>query len=216
MKILPIKALEKTFNRYLSLDTNSPLLLKPLIGRVMGLHIQRPKISLYFAFNETGTEISSDMPEKVDTEIYASLFQLMRLKISTGSAPVNTQFYIKGDVDTAQLFKTLLEQHHIDWEEYLSTMIGDVTAHNMVKLLKKPAAFFKKNTTKFSQDVTEYCQEETQILPSPYEVAGFRQEVDSLRLQIDRLEARITLLTCHDDKHDALAATKNTKPYNNE
>lgn len=194
MNLLPIKTLEKTFNRYLNLDGDSPKLLAPLIGKVMGLHIQRPKIALFFSFHQTSVQLSTEPPATVNTEIYTTLFQLMRLKWNKSSSLVNAQFHIKGDVETAQLFNELFEKHQIDWEEHLSKLIGDVTAHKMMQLLRKPAAFIKTNQTKLAEDITEYCQEEALILPSNNEVDIFRREVDALRLQIDRLQAKIELL----------------------
>ena len=194
MTLLPIKTLESTFNRYLSLDSDSSKLLAPLIGKVMGIHIQRPKIAIYFSFNESRVQLSTEAPETINTEIYTTLFQLMRLKLNKSSSLINAQFHIKGDVETAQQFNELFEKHHIDWEEHLSKIIGDVTAHKMVQLLRKPAGFLKTNKEKMAQDVTEYCQEEIMILPSNNEVEIFRRNVDDLRLQTDRLEAKIELL----------------------
>ena len=194
MSLLPIKAMEKTFNRYLSLDNDSPQLLKPLIGKVMGIHIKRPKIAIFFVFHATGVQLSTEPPETVNTEIYTTLFQLMRLKWSKSSSLVNAQFHITGEVETAQLFNELFEKHQIDWEEHLTKIIGDVTAHKMMQLLRKPAGFVKNNKEKMAQDVTEYCQEEAMLLPSNNEVEIFRRDVDELRLKIDRLNAKITLL----------------------
>lgn len=199
MNILPIKALEKTLNGYLSLDKESAQLLLPLKGKVLALHIKRPHLSLYFSFEQESLSLSSERPEQVNTEIYASLFQLMRLKFRKEKSLVNTELYIKGDVDTAQAFNQVLEKHHIDWEEYLSKIIGDVASHKMMQLIKKPADFFKRNKEKLRQDIRDYCQEESDLLPSPNEVAYFRQEVDELRLKLDRLEANIHLLKKKND-----------------
>lgn len=194
MKTLAINALEKTFNRYLSLDPDSASLLAPLEGRVMGLHLQRPKIAVFFSFTATSVQLSTERPETVNTEIFTTLFQLMRLKWNKSSSLVNSQFHIQGDVETAQLFNQLFEKHHIDWEEKLSSLIGDVAAHKMTQLLKKPVEFARRNKTKLGQDCTEYLQEEARWLPSQNEVTAFLQETDELRLNIDRLQAKIELL----------------------
>lgn len=194
MKTLAIKKLEATFNRYLSLDPESQKLLKSLQGRVLGIHIKRPQVAIFFSFHENGVQLSTEPPESVNTEIYTTLFQLMRLKLSPSPSLINTQFHINGDVDTAQLFNELFQKHHIDWEEHLSKVVGDVTAYKMSQLLRKPAAFIKANKTKLISDCSEYLQEEKQLLPSSNEVKSFRQEVDALRLQVDRLQARIDLL----------------------
>ncbi len=194
MKTLVIKKLENTLNRYLHLDPDTHKLLYPLRGRVMGLHIQRPKISLFFSFSENNIQISTEPSTIINTEIYTTLFQLMRLKFSSPTTLINTQLHIKGDVETAQLFNELFEKHHVDWEEHLSKIVGDVTAHKMTRLLKKSSAFIKMNKSKFSDDCGEYLQEEAQLLPSHNEVKFFQQQVDALRLQIDRLQARVELL----------------------
>lgn len=194
MTLLPINALEKTLNRYLNLDAGAPQLLMPLVGKVMGLHIKRPKIAIYFSFHEKGIQLSTEVPETINTEIYTTLFQLMRLKWNKSSSLVNTQFYIQGDVETAQRFHELFEKHHIDWEEHLSKLMGDVTAYKMVQVFQKASKFGKRNHEKFKQDITEYCQEEALLFPSSNEVEIFRREVEALRLHMDRLEARLEVL----------------------
>lgn len=194
MKTLAIKKFEATFNRYLSLDPESPQLLTPLMGRTMALHIKRPKIAIYFSFAEDSVHLSTERPEKVNTEIFTTLFQLMRLKLNPSPTPVNTQFHITGDVDTAQLFNQVFQKHHIDWEEHLSKIVGDIAAYKMASLFRKSSTSMKANSEKFCADVTEYCQEEAVILPSQNEVEHFRRDTDELRLQVDRLQARINVL----------------------
>lgn len=186
-----LKKLENAFNRYLALDSESPMLLAPLMGRVMGLHLKRPNLTLFFLFKENSIELTTERPTHVDTEIFTTLFQLMRLKWNKTSSLVNSQFHIQGDVETAQLFNQLFEKHHIDWEEKLSHLIGDVAAHKMTGLLKKSTRFMKKNSEKLTQDCSEYLQEEANYLPPSHEVAAFRHDVDALRLQLDRLQARV-------------------------
>lgn len=194
MKNFALSTLEKTLNRYLALDPDSSTLLAPLKNRVMGLHIKHPKITIYFIFQEEKIQLTNEKPEKIDTEIFTTLFQLMRLKWQTSKSLVNSQMYVQGDVDTAQRFHELFEKHHIDWEDNLSKLVGDVTAHKMMQLLKKPTDFFKRNKSKFTQDCAEYAQEEAGWLPSKYEVDGFYREVDELRLQVDRLQAKMESL----------------------
>lgn len=196
---LPIKVLEKAFNAYLSLDTENQASFTRLTGRTLGLHLKRPNVSIYFSFENDTVRLSLEKPEHIDTDIYASLFQLMRLKLSRQPSLVNTQFYIKGDVDTAQSFHELMKQHYIDWEEHLSRIIGDVSAHKMIQLLKIPADSLKRNREKVVADITEYCQEEARLLPSSQEVQAFREDLEELRLRLDRLQARINIVKKNHD-----------------
>jgi len=196
---LPIKVLEKAFNAYLSLDTENQASFTRLTGRTLGLHLKRPNVSIYFSFENDTVRLSLEKPEHIDTDIYASLFQLMRLKLSRQPSLVNTQFYIKGDVDTAQSFHELMKQHHIDWEEHLSRIIGDVSTHKMIQLLKIPADSLKRNREKVVADITEYCQEEARLLPSSQEVQAFREDLEELRLRLDRLQARINIVKKNHD-----------------
>lgn len=194
MKNFALQTVEKTFNRYLALDPDSPKLLAALKDRVLGLHIQRPKITLYFIFCAEKIQLSTAAPPVINAEIFTTLFQLMRLKWQTSPNLVNTKMYVQGDVDTAQRFHELFKKHAIDWEENLSTLLGDVTAHKMMQLLKKPANFFQRNKKKLMQDCTEYATEEACWLPSTHEVKNFYHAVDELRLHVDRLQARVALL----------------------
>lgn len=216
MNLLPIKGLEKMLNRYLHLDSESPKLLAPLNGKVMGLHLKRPNLSVFFSFNAESVQLSTEPPETVNTEIYTTLFQLMRLKWSKSTSLINAQFHIKGDVETAQLFNELFEKHHIDWEEHLSKIVGDITAHKMTQVLRKPSGFIKANREKITEDITEYCQEEAMMLPSQNEIDSFRQDVDALRLQIDRLQARINLLKKNTLLYHAEPTTETLSPLRGE
>ncbi|MCD8525184.1 MAG: SCP2 sterol-binding domain-containing protein [Gammaproteobacteria bacterium] len=195
----PIKALEKAFNAYLSLDPENQASFTRLTGRTLGLHLKRPNVSIYFSFENDTVRLSTETPEHTDTDIYASLFQLIRLKFSRQPSLVNTQFYIKGDVDTAQRFHELIKQHSIDWEEHLSRIIGDVSAHKMRQLLKLPADSLKRNKEKLVADITEYCQEESRLLPSSEETQAFREDLEELCLRLDRLQARINIVKKYND-----------------
>ena len=163
----------------------------PLCGRVLGLHLTRPSLSVYFIFDPEKIQLTNKKPAVVHTEIYTTFLHLIRLRTSPSSSPVNTPFSIHGDVETAQRFHALWAAHHIDWEEQLSPFLGGVMAYNAVKLLKKPRDFLSRNKKKWLQDCADYVQEETHWLPSRTEAEYFYRDIDELRLQVDRLQAKI-------------------------
>ena len=133
MTLLPIKTLESTFNRYLSLDSDSSKLLAPLIGKVMGIHIQRPKIAIYFSFNESRVQLSTEAPETINTEIYTTLFQLMRLKLNKSSSLINAQLLLK----PAGFLKTNKEKMAQDVTEYCQEEIMILPSNNEVEIFRR-------------------------------------------------------------------------------
>jgi ubiquinone biosynthesis protein UbiJ len=104
---------------------------------------------------------------------------------------------IRGDVETGQRFKRLLDELDIDWEEQLSRYSGDVVAHKLGDLLRATAAWGQQTLTILGQDAAEYLQLEGQDLPLPGTVRQYLQAVDAVRDDTARLEARVARLRQH-------------------
>ena len=101
---------------------------------------------------------------------------------------------ISGDVELGQRFKRILDGMEIDWEEHLSTLVGDVLAHQMGNLARTAAGWLKESAATLGADAAEYLQEETRLLPQDFEVDEFLAGVDTLVGDADRLEQRILRL----------------------
>jgi ubiquinone biosynthesis protein UbiJ len=101
---------------------------------------------------------------------------------------------IHGDVETGQLFKSILDEMEIDWEEQLSHLTGDVIAHQLGSVARRTRKIFKRSRKTLEQDISEYLQEELRLLPARIEAGNFSTDVNLLRMSADRLDARVKRL----------------------
>ncbi len=81
-----------------------------------------------------------------------------------------------------------------DLEEELSTVLGDVPAHEMGRFAKLTLGWTRRAVATTVTNVAEYFAHERQDLVPRNEADPFLAGVDAVREDVDRLEARINLL----------------------
>jgi ubiquinone biosynthesis protein UbiJ len=103
---------------------------------------------------------------------------------------------IEGNAELAQEIVYLFDRLNIDWEEYLSKIIGDIPAHQATRYIRKLSTWVKKAEGSVTQNVSEYIHEEKMWLPTREAMQDFFSEIDVLRTDVDRAEATIKQLKC--------------------
>ena len=98
---------------------------------------------------------------------------------------------ISGDVELGQQFKQVLDRLHIDWEEALSQLTGDIVAHKAGHFLREIGSWWANSRERLSANGAEYLQQEMWVLPTRAEVEQFYQAVETLRDDVARLKARL-------------------------
>lgn len=186
------QSIEKVFNKILKEAD-----LTKLEGKVIAFNIKRPSFSLFLQFGDNYITVTNEYDQTPDTEIYATLFQLIKMKAKRPDMRtfMSGDFYIKGDTACAEQLDKLFREHNIDWEEYVSKAVGDVAAHNIGKLVRKNKKVFKKAGGSMKQNISEFIQEEAEILPAKQAVNDFADDCDELNLRAERLNAKMNLLT---------------------
>jgi len=184
---LALASLEKAVNALLALD---PLARKRLArhhGKVIGIHLRGPEITLYFIPDEKGN---------LQLQGSGSPLDLIRSgdKESGSGQLFSGRVMISGDTALAHDFGATLAGLEIDWEEQLSKFTGDLIAHEVGNLARQTLAYAGHTGDRLAQDLGEYLTEEARLLPHPNEVEEFIGEVDRLRDDAERLEARINRL----------------------
>lgn len=189
-------ALETAFNRYLALDPNAVRNLAPMEGKVIGIVINGTGLRCYLLPGRDGVQILSLSELAPDTVLHASPASLWRLARGGDAAAMmlRQEIRIEGDTQLGQQFRVVLEQLDIDWEEHLSTVLGDVLAHQIGRTVRVGKQWSAATVVSLEQDLGEFLQEETQVLPAPPRVEAFLDGVDRLRADVDRLEARLKRL----------------------
>jgi ubiquinone biosynthesis accessory factor UbiJ len=102
---------------------------------------------------------------------------------------------IEGDAQLTQQFQELLVLLRPDFEEELSLLIGDVSAHQLGRLARGAQQFGRRAAATTLTNLAEYFGHERADLVPRNEGEQFLRGVDTLRESVDRLEARLQLLS---------------------
>ncbi len=196
MKPSITQALQTALNRYLALDPETKTHFKRLQGKKVTLELTGIKMKVHLVFTEQGIEVTTDASIKADAVITGSPLSLLHMTLNKKD---RQRFFaedvsIQGDLDLGQEVIDLFDNMEIDWEEYLSRYIGDVSAHQIGRAARSVKNFVKRTHEMFLQNTNEYVHEEIDLFPAREALQDFFQEVDALRMDVDRLEARVAQL----------------------
>ncbi|WP_456378506.1 ubiquinone biosynthesis accessory factor UbiJ [Thiolapillus sp.] len=194
---LALESLEGAINTLLKLDPVACEKLARHHGKIIGIHLRGPEITLYFIPDQQGSlQLLGHLEGKPDALLSGSPLDLLR---SGDKEQGSQQLFagrvsISGDTALAHDFGATLAALDIDWEEQLSKFTGDILAHQIGDAVRKAGHWIGDTGSRLEADLGEYLTEEARLLPHPLEVDDFIDQVDELREHTDRLEARIRLL----------------------
>jgi ubiquinone biosynthesis protein UbiJ len=189
-----IATLENAINQYLSMDPEALSRFADMEGRVIAIHIIGINQSLYLFPGADGIMVLSEFDGEPDTTISGTPLALARLGVTDDAAAVlfSGEVKISGDTRLGNNFKKILAAIHIDWEEQLSTYVGDVLAHQLGNVARDFSQWFSRSSDALQKDVGEFLQEESRLLVTNAELDKFISDVDLFREALDRLDARIS------------------------
>lgn len=189
-------ALEAALNAALRLDPDVFDRLGGFAGKVIAIELRGFDLTLYVIPGPDGLALMSDYRGEPDTVMSGTPLALGRMMLGPDASQVlfSGEVTIRGDVETGQRFKRLLDSLDIDREEQLSRLTGDVVAHKLGDLLRATAAWGQDALGILGTNAAEYLQQEAHDLPLPEDVRAFLREVDTLRDDVARLEARLSRL----------------------
>ncbi|OQK17730.1 sterol-binding protein [Methyloprofundus sedimenti] len=196
IKPLLTSAFETALNKYLSLDEDIAIFLKPLTGKIIAVTIQPFDETLYLCPNGENIQIMDYYEGTIDTTLTGSLpaLGLMGLSSTPARSFFSGEVSITGDLNVGHKFQHLFEQLDIDLEEQLSHYTGDVIAHKLGRFMRSASLWHQENLKTLQLNISEFLQDETQDLPPAPEINLFTRQVDQLKEDFDRLEARIKRL----------------------
>jgi len=191
--------LETALNTALRLDPEAFRKLGKFNDKVIAIELQGLELSLYLLPSAHGISLMSQYDAEPDTVLSGTPLAMAKMALGPDASKVlfAGEVTIRGDVETGQGFKRLLDELDIDWEEQLARYTGDIAAHKLADLVRATTAWGQQALGILGQDASEYFQQEGQDLPVPAAVRQFMHEVDELRDDTARLEARLTRLRQH-------------------
>ena len=194
--------LDTALNAWLRLGDDSAAKLQAIAGKVICIHITGLNIKLYFFPDANGIYTMTEYAGQADVTIKASPISLLRLNMASdrGKTLLDSDVNIEGDMGLSEKFSQILTEIDVDWEEWLSHLIGDIAAYQLGEGIRKASHWCHETQQAMQMNTSEYLQEEIRVLPAEAEVAYYMEQVDTLRADTDRLEARLKRLQSHIEK----------------
>ena len=182
-------------NRQIGASTPARELADELDGRVFAVRVRDTGLAIGLGVDDGAIRLTSVQDSEPDVAATGSLISLARLAGPAGESLLRDgTVEIVGDPLIASHFRKLLRYGRPDFEEELSSVVGDAAAHGVGEFMRGIGRWGREAGSTMQQNVGEYLQEESRAVPARHEVEVFRQDVRTLRDDVARLEARLNQL----------------------
>jgi ubiquinone biosynthesis protein UbiJ len=190
------EAIENLFNRNLGQSPRARELCRELQGKPLRVEISSTPWVISVESLGHSLRMSSRADEQLPVAtVRGSPVNLLALAGSDPQAVIRRgDVRIEGDAEVAESYQQLLHCLRPDVEEELSRLVGDSTAHEVVRIARLAFGFGKRALDTGVRNTAEYFAHESGDLVPRAEAEHFLDQVGRLREDADRLEARIALL----------------------
>ena len=200
LTVAALAAAETAFNQALRLDPESLRRLATLHGKVIAIELRGTGLTLYIVPGPDGASLLGSYAGEPDTVLSGTPLALARMGLGEATGTLFAgQATLRGDRETGQRFKAILDNLDPDWLEPLARLIGDIPAHRLGRLLQDAGEWARQALDALARNGAEYLQQEVSVLATSEDVTAFVSEVDTLRDDLARLEARIARLKGRDE-----------------
>jgi len=189
------EVLEQTINAALQLDPAGSAALGRFSGKVIAIELQGSPLTFFCLPGPGSLVLLTHYTGDPDTRLSGRPLALFKLVTGDSRRVLfEGEVTIDGDVELGQQFKQVLDHLHIDWEEALSHITGDIVAHKAGHLLREIGSWWSNTRERVAANGAEYLQQEMWVLPTRPEVEQFYQGVETLRDDVARLAAKLDQL----------------------
>ncbi len=194
--------LERALNATLAMDPTSVQLLAKLDGRVIAMNIESIDGSFYLLPHRERVTIEIDHDQNPDIVIKGGLLAYVRSATASvrGSANPDQLLEISGDAHSVAVLRDFLRSLQLDFEEQLSSLIGDMPARQAGNQIRSFAEWAEQVGQSIAVNTGEYLTEEKQLLVARPRIDRFLIAVDQLRNDTERLASRLGTLEKVDRK----------------
>ena len=194
--------LERALNATLAMDPTSVQLLAKLDGRVIAMNIESIDGSFYLLPHRERVTIEIDHDQNPDIVIKGGLLAYVRSATASvrGSANPDQLLEISGDAHSVAVLRDFLRSLQPDFEEQLSSLIGDMPARQAGNQIRSFAEWAEQVGQSIAVNTGEYLTEEKQLLVARPRIDRFLIAVDQLQNDTERLASRLGTLEKVDRK----------------
>ena len=104
---------------------------------------------------------------------------------------MKNKLQIDGDLQTLQQFSQFFQQLNPDWQEKLSTLLGDVVAHKTARAIVALQQGIRNYLQQADQTIQELAHDELRLTPVAAEVQQFSREVSTLAGRTELLQRQL-------------------------
>jgi ubiquinone biosynthesis accessory factor UbiJ len=190
-----LEQIANALNRNIAASSRAQSLCGRLEGRALAVHVEGLRLDVVARIEAGQIALGAATEREPDATVSGTPLTLLSMvgpgargRLRSGAVTIS------GDAEIAQTFQDLLRAAQPEFEEELSRLVGDVTAHQIGNLLRTASGWGRKATATLAANVSEYLQEESRDLVTRTELEEFLSAVDELRESADRLQARLELL----------------------
>lgn len=181
----------KLLQHLLSQNTWAFAALQPFAGKSVQFRITSIESSLVIL--ENGQLAIGG--ESAPADAIVSISPSVALRLLTRDDTAKTQIDVTGDTHLVAELSRVLQNLSWDYEEDLSKLTGDATAHKLGEWGRNTVAGVKKQSINVAEMVAEYWQEEMPMIAKKRHVNQFNSDVDTLRADVERTEKRLEKIT---------------------
>ena len=194
--------LERALNATLAMDPASVQLLAKLDGRVIAMNIESIDGSFYLLPHRERVTIEINHDQNPDIVIKGGLLAYVRSATASvrGSANPDQLLEISGDAHSVAVLRDFLRSLQLDFEEQLSSLIGDMPARQAGNQIRSFAEWAEQVGQSIAVNTGEDLTEEKQLLVARPRIDRFLIAVDQLRNDTERLASRLGTLEKVDRK----------------
>lgn len=194
------EAIESTVNAALKLDPDGSAALGRFTGKVIAIELQGSPVTLFCLPSQGSMVLMTQYAGQADTTLRGRPLSLFKLVTGDSRRVLfEGEVIIDGDVELGQQFKRVLDGLHIDWEEVLSQLTGDIVAHKAGHLFREIGHWWSNTRERVSANGAEYLQQEMWVLPTQPEVEAFYEGIENLRDDVARAAAKLAQLSRKSD-----------------
>ena len=194
--------LERALNATLAMDPTSVQLLAKLDGRVIAMNIESIDGIFYLLPHRERVTIEINHDQNPDIVIKGGLLAYVRSATASvrGSANPDQLLEISGDAHSVAVLRDFLRSLQLDFEEQLSSLIGDMPARQAGNQIRSFAEWAEQVGQSIAVNTGEYLTEEKQLLVARPRIDRFLIAVDQLQNDTERLASRLGTLEKVDRK----------------
>lgn len=189
--------LETLLNHYIDLDPDIKSTLHFWRGKSLKIVLTDLGQTFYLTIEDNKLALSKQEKTSPTTTLSGSSLSFLHLALAdlaTTRQLMHTEIQLEGDTEFAEALKNTIDALHIDWEEQLSKITGDVVAHQFFQHVHHTQDWFLSLKNSAVSDMGDYLKEESRLLPTQTQFHTFSKEIDTLTVDCDRLIARVDRL----------------------